>query len=75
MSSIDGHWFAFIGDPDGKIVGHSDISMIGRDTRDLFGGEPVHAHGEGEWVESESLRVFVATYGGYLFGSGWSRDE
>ena len=73
--TIDGHWFAFIGDPDGKIVGHSDITKIGSDTRDLFGGESIYAHEEGEWVESESLRVFVATYNGYLFGSGWSRDE
>ena len=73
--TIDGHWFAFIGDPDGKIVGHSDITKIGGDTQDLFGAEPVHAHEEGEWVESESLRVFVAEYDGYLFGSGWSRDE
>ena len=72
---MDGHWFAFIGDPDGKIVGHSDISKIGGDTQDLFGGEPVHAHAEGECVESESLRVFVAEYDGNLFGSGWSRDE
>ena len=73
--TIDGHWFAFIGGPDGKVVGHSDISKIGGDTQDLFGGEPVHVHEEGEWVESESLRVFVAEYDGYLFGSGWSRDE
>ena len=73
--TIDGHWFAFIGDPDGKIVGHSDISKIGGDTQDLFGGAPVHAHEEGEWLESESLRVYVAEYDGYLFGSGWSRGE
>ena len=73
-ATVDGRWFAFIGDPDGKIVGHSDPSMIGGDVRELFGGEPVHAHEEGEWVESESLRVFVAGYDGYLFGSGWSRD-
>ena len=73
--TIDGHWFAFIGDPDGKIVGHSDISKIGGDTQGLFGGEPVHAHQEGEWVESESLRVFVAEHDGHLFGSGWSRDK
>ena len=69
-----GHWFAFIGGPDGKIVGHSDPSMIGRDTQDLFGTVPFHAPAEGEWVEAESLRVYVAGYDGYVFGTGWSRD-
>ena len=73
--TIDGHWFAFIGGPDGKIVGHSDISKIGGDTQDLFGGEPFEATEAGVWVELESLRVFVAEYHGYLFGSGWSRDQ
>ena len=69
-----GHWFAFIGGPDGKIVGHSDPSMIGRDTQDLFGTVPFHAPAEGEWVEAESLRVYVAGYDGHVFGTGWSRD-
>ena len=70
--TVDGHWFAFIGGPDGKFVGHSDISKIGGDTQDLFGGETFEA---GVWEESESLRVFVAGIDGYLFGSGWSRDR
>ena len=73
--TIDGHWFAFIGGPDGKIVGHSDLSKIGGDTQDLFGDETFEATESGVWVESESLRFFVASYDGYLFGSGWSRDE
>ena len=73
--TIDGHWFAFIGDPDGKIVGHSDQSMIGGDVQDLFGSETFEATESGVWVESESLRVFVAGVDGHVFGSGWSRDE
>ena len=82
--TIDGQWFAFIGGPGGKIVGHSDISQIGGDTREIFGdepfhthggGEPFHTHGEGGWVESESLRVFVAGTDGHVFGSGWRRHE
>ena len=36
--TIDGHWFAFIGDPSGSIVGHSDLSKIGGATSALFGG-------------------------------------
>ena len=71
--TVDGHWFAFIGDPSGKIAAHSDPSMIGGDTQDLLGGEGFQSIAEGEWVESESLRVWVAGYDGYVFGSGWHR--
>ena len=73
--TVEGHWFAFIGDPNGKIVGHPDEAMIGRDVQDLFGDETFEATEAGVWVESESLRVFVAGYDGYVFGSGWSRGE
>ena len=73
--TVDGKWFAFIGGPDGKIMGHSDISLIGGDVQDLLGGEAFQATADGDWVESESLRLFVAGYDGYVFGSGWSRDE
>ena len=76
--TVDGKWFAFIGGPDGKIVGHSDPLLIGGQVWDLLGGDvdlPAATEWEGIWVESESLRVFVAGYDGYVFGSGWSRDE
>ena len=73
--TVDGKWFAFIGGPDGRIVGHSDVSMIGGDIRDLFGAATFDAAGDGGWVESESLRVWVAGHDGYVFGSGWSRDD
>ena len=73
--TVDGKWFAFIGGPDGKVVGHSDVSLIGVDVQDLLGGETFQATEAGVWVESDSLRVFVAGYDGYVFGSGWGRDE
>ena len=73
--TVEGRWFAFIGDPDGKIVGHSDPSMIGRDTQDLFGAQTFDATEAGGWAESESLRVWVAAYDGHVFGSGWSRTR
>ena len=72
--TVDGRWFAFIGGPDGKIVGHSDITLIGGDVQDLLGGETLQATEAGVWVESESLRVFVAGYDGHVFGSGWGRE-
>ncbi len=73
--TVDGHWFAFIGDPDGKIVAHSEPPLIGRDIQAIFGDETFQATEDGGWVESESLRVWVASYDGYLFGSGWRRDD
>ncbi len=76
--TVDGRWFAFIGSPDGNIVGHSDISKIGQETSDIFGTTPFPPPGlnaEGEWVETNLLRVYVAETDGFVFGSGWSRDE
>ncbi len=73
--TVDGRWFAFIGDPDGKILGHSDTSLIGGDVQDLLDGETLPDSPTGDWVISESLRVFVAVYDGYVFGSGWGRDD
>ena len=73
--TVEGHWFAFIGDPDGKIAAHSDTEMIGRDTRELFGSASFQAPAGGDWVATESLRVWVAGHDGFVFGSGWSRDE
>ena len=75
--TVDGRWFAFIGSPDGTVVGHSDPSKIGGDTSDIFGTTPFPPPGlnaEGEWMESESLRVWVVETDGFVFGSGWSRD-
>ena len=72
--TVDGKWFAFIGDPNGEIVAHSDISKIGRDTRELFGAESLQAPAGGDWVTTESLRVWMAGHDGFVFGSGWRRD-
>ena len=72
--TVDGRWFAFIGDPDGEIVAHSNPSMIGSDVAELLGGADLDAGEDGEWVAAESRRVWVARYDGFVFGSGWSRD-
>ena len=72
--TVDGRWSAFIGDPSGKVVAHSDPAMIGKDTEDLLDSEPYEATEDGVWVESESLRIYVAGYDGFVFASGWSRE-
>ena len=73
--TVDGHWFAFIGDPDGNIVAHSDPAMIGRKARELLGTATFDVTEDGAWVTGETLRVYVAGYNGYVFGSGWHRHE
>ena len=73
--TVDGKWSAFIAEEDGYIVAHSDPAMIGRRPAEIYGGGTVAVMGEGNWVTTESLRMWVQAYGGYMFGSGWHHDE
>ncbi len=69
--NVEGEWFAFIADESGKIVDHYDKSMVGQDISDIFGADTFEATAEGNWVTTESLRVWVVSDGGMTFGSGW----
>lgn len=61
LESLDGQWYAFIGGPDGKMVGHLDLSKTCGDTRGLFGGETFHTYEEGKWPDaSPRLRLRLA---------------
>ena len=73
--TVDGRWAAFIADEDGMIVAHSNPVMIGSGLGELFGDGPFHATEEGSWETNDSVRMWVAGYDGYVFGSGWRRDE
>ena len=73
--TVDGKWSAFIAaDEGGNVVAHSDPAMIGKSLQEIFGAASFESAGEGRWVTSESLRMWVAESGGLLFGSGWHHD-
>ena len=72
--TADGTWSAFIADENGTIVAHSDPAQMGGHVSDLI-GEQVPAEGEdGRWINTESVRMWVAAAEGYLFGAGWHQD-
>ncbi len=73
--TVDGAWSAFILDESGRIVAHSDPSLIGTRAEEVFGGEVLSGPEEGGWVTTESMRIWVATYDGFVFGSGWLQDK
>ena len=73
--AVQGEWSAFLADGSGRIVDHYDKSKVGRDLEDLFGVAMFEASPEGNWVTTESLRIWVVGYDGMVFGSGWHRDE
>ena len=73
--TVEGRWSAFIAEEGGRIVAHSDPAMIGEDLRDLFGDATLEATEDGGWVITDLLRMWVAGYGSYVFGSGWHHDE
>ena len=73
--TLEGRWFAFIEDPSGNIVAQSSSLTNGPDVQELLSGEPFDATEGGAWVTSESLRVYVVEYDGFIFAFGWGRDE
>ena len=75
IETVEGKWSAFIVDGSGKIVDHYDKELLGRDLEDLFGVAMFEASEEGNWVTTESLRVWVVSYDGMTFGSDWYHDE
>ena len=80
IETVGGKWSAFIADGSGRIVDHHDKDLVGRHLEDLFGEDPFgvagfEASAEGNWVTTESLRIWVVQHDGLVFGSGWRRDE
>ena len=73
--TVEGEWFAFIADSSGTIVDHYNKGMVGTDLKDLLGTDMFEATAEGNWVTTESVRVWVVGYDGMMFGSGWRHDE
>ena len=49
--------------------------MVGKDLKDLLGTDMLEATAEGNWVTTESVRVWVVGYNGMVFGSGWRNEE
>ena len=69
--TVEGEWFAFIADGSGTIVDHYDKTLVGTDLEDLLGTDVFEATAEGNWVTTEDVRVWVVSYDGMTFGSGW----
>ena len=72
--TVEGRWFAFTVDPEGTFINHFEPQYVGTGARDFFGFD-LEATPLGDWVETESLRVWVLEQDGYLFGSGWRIEE
>lgn len=73
--TVDGKWAAFIADANGNVVAHSNPALIGSDLRELLGEGAAEATEGGNWVITDSVRMWVAESDGYVFGSGWHHDE
>ncbi len=72
--TVEGRWFAFTVDAEGTFINHFEPQYVGTGARDFFGFD-LEATPLGDWVETESLRVWVLEQDGYLFGSGWRTEE
>ena len=73
--TVAGAWSGFILDKSGRIVGHSDPSLIGMRVEEVFGEVDFSGPEDGGWVVTESMRIWVASHDGFVFGSGWHRND
>ena len=73
--NVEGDWFAFIADESGTIIDHYHKEMVGKSLEDVLGTDTFEATAEGNWVTTESLRVWVVSQDGMTFGSGWHHAE
>ncbi|WP_419166683.1 cache domain-containing protein [Candidatus Palauibacter sp.] len=71
---IDGVWVAFIAHESGNIVDSYHPAMLGRDLYDILGTDVLSLTEGGNWIASESARVWVVSRDGFVFGAGWLRD-
>ena len=75
VGTVDGQWSAFIANESGRFVAHSNPALIGSGVEEIYGTEIYQAPRDGIWMTNQSLHVWIASSGGYTFGSGWHRDE
>ena len=52
-------------------MAQSQFPIIGQDFQDVFGGRILETTPGGNWVTTESLRVWVESHEGWPSGSGW----
>ncbi len=74
-TTVDGQWFTFIANQSGRFVAHSKPALIGRGVEELFGTEIFHAPADGTWITNDAVRVWVSSFGGFTFGSGWHHGD
>ena len=83
--SVDGQWYVFIADVDGKILAHPNADMRGKELKNLVGAQVTEITGEGTWVAHEDTNpatnkledkhFWLVEHNGLVFGSGWHHDE
>ena len=72
--NIEGEWVAFIAHESGNIVDSYHPAMLGRDLHDILGTDVLGFTEGGNWITSESVRVWVVSWDGFVFGAGWLQE-
>ena len=73
--AVEGEWSIFIADTSGTIVLHFNPEMIGKGLDELLGTDTLETDTDGTWLTLESLRIWVVSFDGWVFGAGWRSAE
>ncbi len=72
--AAQGEWSIIIADETGAVAHHVNPAVIDTPIRDLLGLGASTVRQEGEWLTSDSMRIWVVTVAGRLIGAGWHDD-
>ena len=71
FGAADGEWSIVIADETGTVAHHFNPAVIDKSVEDLFGVDASAVRQEGEWLTSESMRIWVVPFDGWMIGAGW----
>ena len=72
--AVAGEWSAFIADESGTIQLHFNPARIGTSISDLLGVSTHDISEQGDWLTSDTMRVWTMRSNGWVFGAGWVDD-
>ena len=73
-AAAEGEWSIFVAEAGGAVLHHFNPAIVGKRTGDLLGVDASKIQQDGEWLTSDTMRIWVVKSGDWVIGAGWHDD-